>query len=239
MAQTIVEPDAAGVVRKLAEIIEESANDAIGANDIFKIGVSGGSLVKFLSDGLPAITTDWSKWRFFFCDERVVPFDHEDSTFGVYKASLIGKIPITEDQFITIDSDFSAVEAANDYIKKMAVYFPPDSLPRFDLLLLGMGPDGHTCSLFPGHRLLEETSRWVCPINDSPKPPPSRITLTFSVINNAKACIFAITGASKADMVKRILKDKENLPAGRVQPTNGKLYWILDQEAARDLTETG
>uniref|UniRef100_A0A0C9RQ55 6-phosphogluconolactonase n=1 Tax=Fopius arisanus TaxID=64838 RepID=A0A0C9RQ55_9HYME len=159
MAQIIVEPDAVGVVSKLAEIIEKNANDAIKANDIFKIGLSGGSLVKFLSDGLPAITTDWSKWRFFFCDERVVPFDHDDSTFGVYKTNLIDKIPITEDQFITIDSDFSAVEAANDYIKKMAVYFPPDSLPRFDLLLLGMGPDGHTCSLFPGHRLLEETSR--------------------------------------------------------------------------------
>lgn len=88
----------------------------------------------------------------------------------------------------------------------MSVYFPPDSLPRFDLLLLGMGPDGHTCSLFPGHRLLEETSRWVCPINDSPKPPSSRITLTFSVINNAKACVFAAAGSNKADIVKVIFK---------------------------------
>ena len=97
---------------------------------------------------------------------------------------------------------FTAEEAAKDYIKKMSVYFPPDSVPRFDVLLLGMGPDGHTCSLFPNHRLLDETSLWVCPINDSPKPPPSRITLTFPVINNARACIFAATGEGKKEMVK-------------------------------------
>jgi len=84
----------------------------------------------------------------------------------------------------------------------MAPYFAPDGLPRFHLLLLGMGPDGHTCSLFPGHRLLEETSTWVAPITDSPKPPPSRITLTFPIINHAEACVFAISGQGKAEMVK-------------------------------------
>lgn len=89
----------------------------------------------------------------------------------------------------------------------MSVYFPPDCVPRFDVLLLGMGPDGHTCSLFPNHRLLEETSLWICPINDSPKPPPSRITLTFPVINNAKVCIFAISGDSKKTMVKVFWKN--------------------------------
>lgn len=97
---------------------------------------------------------------------------------------------------------FTADEAAKDYIKKMSVFFPPDSIPKFDLLLLGMGPDGHTCSLFPNHRLLEETSLWVSSIKDSPKPPPSRITLTFPVINNARACVFAATGSSKKEMVK-------------------------------------
>lgn len=84
----------------------------------------------------------------------------------------------------------------------MSVYFPPDSLPKFDVLLLGLGPDGHTCSLFPNHKLLDETSLWVCPINDSPKPPLSRITFTFPVINNARACIFAVLGSSKAKIIK-------------------------------------
>lgn len=232
MATILTEVDVNAVVKKLSSIIEKSANAAIDTGDTFKIGLSGGSLVKFLADGLPTIKTDWSKWRFFFCDERVVPFDDDDSTYGLYKSSLIGKIPITEDQFITIDPKMNAADAANDYIKKMSVHFSPDSVPRFDILLLGMGPDGHTCSLFPGHRLLDEDSKWVCPITDSPKPPPSRITLTFPVINNAKICAFAISGAGKSDMVKRILKDKEDLPAGRVQPTNGTLYWIVDKSAA-------
>ncbi|XP_015586040.1 6-phosphogluconolactonase [Cephus cinctus] len=233
MAKIIIETDVPAVVKKLSAIIEEKANEVLATQEIFKIGLSGGSLVGFLAEGLPGISTDWSKWKFFFCDERVVPYDNNESTFGAYKANLIEKIPITEDQFIKIDPYLSAEDAAKDYIKKMSVFFPPDSLPKFDVLLLGMGPDGHTCSLFPDHRLLEEMSVWVSPINDSPKPPPSRITLTFPVINNASTCIFAITGSSKADMIKRILKDKEGLPAGRVQPTNGSLYWILDRGAAK------
>ena len=183
-------------------------------------------MVQQLSECLPQVKTDWSKWRFFFCDERVVPFNSTESTYGMYKTKLIGKIPITEDQFIKIKPDASgkinilffeyklsfimnlAEEAAKDYIQKMSVYFPPDRIPRFDVLLLGLGPDGHTCSLFPNHRVLEETSLWVCPVTDSPKPPPSRITLTFPVINNAKACFFIVTGASKKDIVEvsRIIK---------------------------------
>lgn len=106
------------------------------------------------------------------------------------------------------------------------------TIPKFDLLLLGMGPDGHTCSLFPGHALLAEDKVLVAPIADSPKPPPRRITMTYPLINNARACVFAMSGAGKADMVKRILGDGEQLPAGLVRPTNGTLTWILDEAAA-------
>lgn len=220
------------VIKKLCELIEEIANKAIESEDVFKIGLSGGSLVNFLSAGLSKITTDWSKWRLFFCDERVVPSESPDSTYGAYRKSLIGTVPLSENQFIQIDPHLTAEDAARDYIRKMAPFFAPDSLPRFDALLLGMGPDGHTCSLFPGHRLLDETSVWIAPITNSPKPPPSRITLTFPIINNAENCIFAISGQGKAEMVKRILKDKEDLPAGRVKPADGKLFWILDEGAS-------
>ncbi|XP_054275321.1 6-phosphogluconolactonase-like [Macrosteles quadrilineatus] len=220
------------VIEELSKLVERLANDAIKRDDVFKVGLSGGSLANFLSKGLPNITTEWSKWKLFFCDERVVPLDSTDSTFGVYKNSLIGAVPLSEDQFIKINPQLPAEEAARDYIQKMAVHFPPDELPRFHLLLLGMGPDGHTCSLFPGHRLLEETSVWVAPITDSPKPPPSRVTLTFPVVNNAEVCAFAVSGQGKAEMVKRILKDKEQLPAARVYPTKGQVIWILDQPAA-------
>jgi len=220
------------VIEELSKLVEKLANDAIKRDDAFKVGLSGGSLATFLSKGLPKINTEWSKWKLFFCDERVVPLDSADSTFGVYKNSLVGAVPLTEDQFVKINPHLPAEEAAKDYIQKMAVHFPPDELPRFHLLLLGMGPDGHTCSLFPGHRLLDETSVWVAPITDSPKPPASRVTLTFPVVNNAEVCVFAVSGQGKAEMVKRILKDKENLPAGRVEPSKGQVIWILDQPAA-------
>lgn len=231
-SEIIILKDEAELITRLASEVEKAAAKAIAEEDVFKIGLSGGSMVKFLEKGLPGVTTEWSKWRFFFCDERIVPADSVDSTFGAYRNALIGKIPITEDQFVNVDPDMSAEAAAKDYIQKMAVHFPPDSLPRFHLLLLGVGPDGHTCSLFPDHRLLEETSVWVAPITNSPKPPPTRITLTFPVVNNAAMCLFALTGASKATMVKRILVDNESLPAARVQPTDGRLVWLLDQAAA-------
>jgi len=189
-------------------------------------------MATFLCKALPQISTDWPKWKIFFCDERVVPFDNDDSTFKFYRDNVFNKLPLSQDQIVTINPSLSAESAAIDYIQKMAVYFPPDDLPRFDLLLLGLGPDGHTCSLFPGHKLLNETSVWVAPITDSPKPPPARITLTLSVINNARCCVFALTGEGKAEMAKRILADKEDLPGARVQPTCGELIWLLDKDAA-------
>lgn len=122
-----------------------------------------------------------------------------------------------------------AEDAADDYIRQMSLYFTADSIPRFDMLLLGMGPDGHTCSLFPGHKLLEEKSRWVAPITDSPKPPPARITLTFPVINNAKNCVFATAGEGKADMVKvckkRILKYMKYKPPQHLKQRIIMLRW--------------
>lgn len=181
-------------------------------------------MVSLLSEHLAKVNTDWLKWRFFFCDERLVDFNNPDSTFAEYRDKFISNLPISEDQFIKINPQLSgnqilysfsinvilmtynifiAVdEAAKDYIQKMSVYFAPYDLPRFDALILGVGPDGHTCSLFPGHKLCEETSVWVAPISDSPKPPPNRITFTFPILNNARYCAFIATGSSKADILK-------------------------------------
>lgn len=155
---------------------------------------------------------------------------------------------------------FIVNEAAKDYIQKMSQYFAPYDLPRFDALILGVGPDGHTCSLFPGHKLCDETSVWVAPISDSPKPPPNRITFTFPILNNARYCAFIALGSSKAAILKvscddfsllffnklqgssliyfqRILKDDEELPANLVQPINGSVQWLLDEAAAKLLQE--
>ncbi|XP_013186356.1 6-phosphogluconolactonase [Amyelois transitella] len=219
------------IINKLSSYIEKISGDAILNRGKFFVGLSGGSVVKYLCESLPRIDTEWSKWVLAFCDERVVPEDSEDSTFGTYKRQLLPKTDLNESQFIVIKPGVTVDEAAKDYSEKLKAAFGSDNI-KFDLLLLGMGPDGHTCSLFPGHRLLEEKTLRVAPITDSPKPPPERVTLTYPVINNARNCLFAISGAGKAEMVKRIIKDKEDLPAGRVKPTSGSLYWIVDDAAA-------
>ncbi|CAH4029751.1 6-phosphogluconolactonase [Pieris brassicae] len=231
---TITVANEQDIIKKLSSYIEKISNDAIHNRGKFYIGLSGGSVVKYLIEGLPKVDTDWSKWVLAFCDERIVPEDSEDSTFGVYSRQLIPKTLLDKKQFITIKQGVSAKEAARDYTEKLTDAFGGDEF-KFDLLLLGMGPDGHTCSLFPNHPLLEESSLKVAAITDSPKPPPERITLTYPIINNARNCIFAASGGGKAEMIKKILKDKDDLPAARVKPIHGSVYWIVDADAAKYL----
>ncbi|NXD46772.1 6PGL phosphogluconolactonase, partial [Copsychus sechellarum] len=115
--------------------------------------------------------------------------------------------------------------------------FPGQEPPQFDLLLLGVGPDGHTCSLFPGHALLQEQQALVGALQDAPKAPPRRVTMTLPLLNSARSVLLVAAGAAKAPVLKRILEGKEEfpLPAARVRPRSGRLRWLLDQEAAKEL----
>ncbi|WAR31304.1 6PGL-like protein [Mya arenaria] len=211
------------VAEKLCSFVVEKANKAIEQRGIFTVGFSGGSLVKYLCGGLPGRSTDWSKWRVFFCDERHVQYDSADCTYTPYKEGLVDKVNMNPDNIFPIDPSLKV--------------FPGDGLPQFDMLLLGMGPDGHTCSLFPGHPLLEEKEKIVAPISDSPKPPPARVTMTLPVVNNCRCAVFASCGEGKADMVQRVLEGGESppLPAARVRPIDGELHWFLDAGAASKL----
>lgn len=152
--------------------------------------------------------------------------------FRFYKANLIPKVPLTEKQFVTIDVNDPIDKVAKDYEARIRKEFQmSEGVPSFDLLLLGVGPDGHTASLFPGHELLNVTDCLIAHISDSPKPPPQRITMTFPLINNARHSIFAVPGRGKAEIIKNIFKDKLNLPAGRVTAVE-KVHWLLDEESA-------
>jgi len=236
-----VKKDQDEVISHLCKLVEEKAEAILSQDSLktFHIGLSGGSLVKFLCAGLPSIKTDWSRWRLFFCDERLVPEESPDSTWGAYKSGLIPVTPLTESNFLVVNTSLDAVEAAADYQLNLIQHCGGNP-PRLDVLLLGAGPDGHTCSLFPGHPLLDEPAppegRIVAPIVDSPKPPPTRVTLTLPVVNSADCCVFAATGEGKAETMARLLgplaEGEEPLPARRVRP-RGDLHWILDQGAAK------
>ena len=175
----------------------------------------------------------------YYADERVVPLNHEDSNHKLAHDTLYSKVSIPPENIHTIDpSRLDDLEELSDAYEKELIreFAQKDSarFPVFDLILLGIGPDGHTASLFPGHELLSENDRWVAYIEDSPKPPPRRVTLTFPVINHAARVAFVTSGASKAQILHDILDTPElGLPAARVRPvTHGQLVWFVDDAAS-------
>ena len=225
---------------QLCDFVVAAANKAVHDHGHFSVGLSGGSVATIISQGLRGRKDiDWSKWHVLYCDERHVPFTSDDSTHAYIKRELLDHVTVPESNIYTIDPSLDVIEAAEDYIAKLRKLCPEDDHPSFDLLLLGIGPDGHTCSLFPGHPALHEKTKSVVPIHDSPKPPPTRITLTFPVLNRAKTVVVVATGSSKADAVKGCLEpesEDKTLPGGRVKPSKGDLHWFMDEGATAKLT---
>uniref|UniRef100_M4BY53 6-phosphogluconolactonase n=1 Tax=Hyaloperonospora arabidopsidis (strain Emoy2) TaxID=559515 RepID=M4BY53_HYAAE len=224
----------------VCQLIVDLSKRAIAKNDRFTVAFSGGSLPKILSKGLPVIRDhiDFSKWFVYFADERCVPLDHDDSNYKACKAALLDDIGVPESQVFAIDASLTPTAMAEDYTKKLAAVWG-SHVPRFDLILLGMGPDGHMCSLFPSHPLLKEKTLFVASIEDSPKPPSQRITLTYPVLNNAANIAFVATGASKAELMPHMIgieKRTPPLPAANVKPTDGVVYWFIDNDAAAELS---
>lgn len=224
------------------------AQVAIAKSDRFTIAISGGSLPSILGAKLSTnATIDWSKWHVFFADERCVPLCDPESNYDLARKHLFSKVSIPASNIYSIRNALvnDPEAAAKDYAQQLkSVFFDASEgdddctkqVPVFDLILLGVGPDGHTCSLFPSHKLLDERSKIVASLEDSPKPPPSRITLTYTVLNAASAIAFIATGDSKSDVIHRIIDKGENLPSGRVKPSNGELYWFFDKAAVKMLS---
>ncbi|TFK40947.1 6-phosphogluconolactonase [Crucibulum laeve] len=232
-------PDPDALVDSLASFIVKAQKDSVDKKGRFTIALSGGSLPKMLRGLINNPAVKWNKWQVYYVDERVVPLDHPDSNHRACTEHLFSKVPIPSENIHPLDpSLLNDLEDLSDSYEKELIreFAQKDSarFPVFDLILLGMGPDGHTASLFPGHELLSEEDRWVAYVDDSPKPPPKRITFTYPVINHAARVAFVAAGKEKADTLKSILDDPEaGLPSARVRPVfPGQLYWFVDDAAA-------
>lgn len=240
--------DIGALARSLRSYVLQCQRNGFDRHDAFKLGVSGGSLPNTLAqalltpgDGSPEDTVDFSKWEVFFADERAVPLDHGDSNFGLLKSELLDRIPPGMGQpnvhSINIKYLDDVQELADQYQDDiMRSFAAKDSvkIPIFDLLLLGCGPDGHTCSLFPNHELLRESDAWVAPIEDSPKPPSKRVTLTLPVVTHGLKIAFVATGGGKKEMLKKIFDTEEgrSLPCGLVNDGGAeRVSWFTDSAA--------
>jgi 6-phosphogluconolactonase len=220
----------------------ELATDAVQKSGQFTVALSGGSTPKSLfqllaSGAFPKLP--WDKTYFFFGDERHVPPDHPDSNYRMANEAMLSKAPAANVFRVPAEMK-NADAAAGAYEQTLRNFFhlAPTEFPRFDLILLGLGPDGHTASLFPGSTALTE-NRKLMVANWVEKFKTYRLTFTFPVLNNAAHVMFLASGADKASILREVLENPQaDLPSQKVHPRNGRLVWIVDRAAAAELSAT-
>lgn len=224
------------------------ANESSKGSDTFSVALSGGSTPKRLFRALASEENRgrvaWDRVHFFWGDERYVPPDHPDSNFGAARDLLLEPLAVPADNIHRFKTELGdPVEAANQLETELRDFFKlrhEGQLPRFDLVLLGLGLDGHTASLFPGSAALAEDVRLVS-ANWVEKLGSFRLTLTARAFNNAVRILFLVTGAEKARVVRDVLEaetETARFPAQLIQPCNGDLFWYLDRDAAAQLSVT-
>lgn len=230
-----------------AKEVARIAAEAVSARGVFTIALAGGSTPKMLYALMaehPALRNSlpWDKMNVFFGDERHVGPGHADSNYQMASDSMLSKVPLREGQIHRVKGEYpDAAKAAAEYEDVLRQQFALKSgqFPRFDVLLLGMGNEGHTLSLFPGTRALHESQRIVVS-NWVGKLYTDRITLTAPAANNAANIFFMVTGSDKAPALKAVLEgphEPEQLPSQMIQPVNGKLYWLIDAAAGSMLSK--
>ena len=227
--------------RAAAEEFVRIGRTAIAERGRFTVALSGGSTPRSLYSLLASDHAGfaWNQTFLFFGDERHVAPDHADSNYRMVNEALLSKVPIPAGNVYRVQAELpDSSVAANDYEKQLRAFFKltPGEFPHFDLILLGLGPDGHTASLFPDSEGLKEQSRLVI-ANWVEKFKTDRITFTFPVLNHTADVMFLTSGADKADMVRQILEGHHTppFPAQQIEP-EGRLVWMLDEAAAAQLT---
>jgi len=221
---------------RFARLTEEAAREATGLRGSFSIAVPGGSAAEALLPALVSASIDGSTCSVFWVDERMVPPDHPDSNFRLAKDAWLDRAPVPVERIHRMHGeDPVPVQAAANYARSLrAELGDPVTL---DLVLLGMGPDGHVASLFPGHRLLRAWDREVAVLDDAPKPPRGRMTLTLKALTAARRVVVFATGASKAAAIADALSNEESeLPIALATMGAGAVTFLLDPEAASQWT---
>lgn len=203
------------------------------------IALAGGGTPRAAYQQLAGRCPPWGRVEFFFGDERCVPPDAEGSNYGMAREALLDRIPLRPEQVHRILGELPPEEAAARAEGDLRARAPGDPVPVLDLVLLGMGPDGHTASLFPGAPELGETGRLYVPVHRPEMPQPWRVSLTLPVLNAARRVLVVVGGAPKAAAVRRAVTGDPGVPAGRLRPTAGTLTWLLTEDAAAELDEAG
>lgn len=247
VSNLLVVADQAALTQEAAKRVVAIAEEAVVRCGRFTVALAGGStpkrLYSLLADESYRTRLPWRGTHLFWGDERAVPPEHPDSNFGMAKESLLSRVPIPANQVHRMqaeraDLDAAAGEYESEIARTLAAQ-PPDEPPAFDLILLGLGPDAHTASLFPYTRVLRETRRWVAP-NYIPELKAHRLTLTLPILNRAATILFLVSGIEKAAALQAVLEgppDPERLPAQLIRPVAGRLVWLVDQAAASRLGE--
>ena len=233
--QVKIVPDSDALAHTAAQEFHRLSEAAVQERGRFSVALSGGNTPRAVYSLLASEHKElpWDRIHIFFGDERHVPPDHPDSNFRMASESLLSKVPIPEKNVHRIRAELEADAAAKEYEQELRDFFhlADHDWPRFDLIFLGIGEDGHTASLFPGSKALTEASRRVV-ANWVEKFQTFRITLTFPVLNHAAEVLFMVSGAGKAQILSEVLRPgARKYPAQNVQPQNGQLLWLVDQDA--------
>lgn len=241
-ANVVVLENPAALAQRAADEFVRRALTALAERGTFSVALSGGTtptaMFELLASPRFATRVPWEHVHVFWSDERCVPPDDPASNFGLAQRTLLSRVDIPATNVHRMKGELPPEQAARDYQNELAEFFE-HGLMHLDLVLLGLGPDGHTASLFPRTAALSVTDTW-CVANRVADAPvsPWRLTLTFPSINAARAAMFLVEGDQKADIVAKVLegpRDVTNLPAQGVTPADGELMWLLDRPAASRL----
>ncbi len=233
--------DTKALAKAAADHFVAASEEAIENRGRFMVALSGGSTPQLtysrLSDPMVATKVSWRNVHLFWGDERCVPPEHPDSNYRMARKTMIQKVPIPQANVHRIHGELDPDLAAQTYANELRSVFGTEERPRFDLIFLGLGKDGHTASLFPGSLALRETEHWALAVY-SEALQAWRVTLTLPVLNAARQLSFLVSGKSKAERLQEVLKGEpqpEPLPAQLIQPLNGQVTWLIDQAAASRL----